>query len=136
LRCWLTLAHELAHAYTHLGYDIDGDNWKTQAFQEADLFICEGLAEWFTAEVIGNFYDRNYELVVTGEKLAAIYDPESPYVIHQYWDGSVHATSEVVRLAMLKCRKLGMTDYKEFEKLLIAESDRMPKAKKEQTSLF
>jgi hypothetical protein len=32
---YVVLAHELAHAYTHLGQDIDGNRWKTDEFARA-----------------------------------------------------------------------------------------------------
>jgi hypothetical protein len=41
-------AHELAHAYTHLGRDIDGERWKTESFAAANLAITEGLAQFYT----------------------------------------------------------------------------------------
>src|SRR6185369_13202635 len=45
------LAHELVHAYTHVGSDIDGEQWEANAFAEAELTIVEGLAEFYTAIV-------------------------------------------------------------------------------------
>jgi hypothetical protein len=41
-------AHELAHAYSHLGKDIDGVRWNTQTFSETELGIVEGLAQYYT----------------------------------------------------------------------------------------
>jgi len=32
----VVLAHELAHAYTHLGRDIDGRRWELQAFRDSE----------------------------------------------------------------------------------------------------
>jgi hypothetical protein len=37
----VVLAHELAHAYTHLGRDIDNEQWATAAFSASDLDIVE-----------------------------------------------------------------------------------------------
>jgi hypothetical protein len=36
------LAHELAHAYTHVGADADGRRWGTTAFQRTDRALLEG----------------------------------------------------------------------------------------------
>ncbi len=44
----VVLAHELAHAYTHLGRDIDNEKWDTEAFAGTDLEIIEGLAQFYT----------------------------------------------------------------------------------------
>jgi hypothetical protein len=40
--------HELAHAYSHLGRDIDGSRWETEAFARAELNIAEGIAQFYT----------------------------------------------------------------------------------------
>lgn len=40
----VVLTHELAHAYTHLGYDIDGANWPGQCFAKTESVLKEGLA--------------------------------------------------------------------------------------------
>jgi hypothetical protein len=42
----VVLAHELAHAYTHLGRDIDNERWDTERFAKSDLDIVEGLAQY------------------------------------------------------------------------------------------
>ncbi|MGD9588733.1 MAG: hypothetical protein AB7Q37_03365 [Pyrinomonadaceae bacterium] len=132
----VTLAHELAHAYTHLGYDIDGENWNTEAFAKANVFIVEGLAQWYTAEVCTNIGGRNYDIYDAYEKDVNNYHAESPYSIHQVWEGGFKVQKEVVRLAMLKCRKQRITDYEGFENLLLAERDAMPGKREVQTALF
>ena len=40
----VTLAHELAHAYTHLGRDIDGAAWRDPGFGLSDRDVLEGGA--------------------------------------------------------------------------------------------
>jgi hypothetical protein len=44
----VVLSHELAHAYTHLGRDIDKERWDTTSFSGADIRIVEGLAQFYT----------------------------------------------------------------------------------------
>jgi hypothetical protein len=51
-------AHELAHAYTHIGRDIDGIRWETEAFAATELKIAEGLAQFYTAAVCTSLSDR------------------------------------------------------------------------------
>jgi hypothetical protein len=41
----VVLAHELAHAFTHIARDIDGRVWATNDFAQADLFLYEGLPQ-------------------------------------------------------------------------------------------
>ena len=47
----VVLAHESAHAYTHLGIDIDGGRWSSSAFAETDLPLKEGLAQYYTLQI-------------------------------------------------------------------------------------
>lgn len=43
----VVLAHELAHAYTHAGLDIDGVRWEASDFRRSELAIVEGLAQYY-----------------------------------------------------------------------------------------
>ncbi|MBM3740920.1 MAG: hypothetical protein FJW39_34690, partial [Acidobacteria bacterium] len=54
----VVLAHELAHAYTHLGRDIDNEKWDTERFAAADLGIVEGLAQFYTHVVCARLEHR------------------------------------------------------------------------------
>jgi hypothetical protein len=47
----VVLAHELAHAFTHIGRDIDRRVWETDDFAKADTFLVEGLAQFYTDRV-------------------------------------------------------------------------------------
>lgn len=42
------LAHELAHAYTHMGLDIDDRKWEIQSFGASEKTVIEGLAQHYT----------------------------------------------------------------------------------------
>ncbi len=44
------LSHELAHGYSHIGYDIDGANWNDNDFMNTDLAVVEGIAEYYSRE--------------------------------------------------------------------------------------
>ena len=55
---FVVLAHELAHAYTHLGYDIDDYDWPTERFHSTDVAIVEGLAQFYTEVVCKNLEDQ------------------------------------------------------------------------------
>jgi len=54
----VVLAHELAHAYTHLGADIDGVRWSGTALSESQLEVTEGLAQYYTARVCERLQDK------------------------------------------------------------------------------
>ncbi len=55
---FVVLAHELAHAYTHLGFDIDGEAWDTTGFSSCELKVVEGLAQYYTEVVCKNLAGR------------------------------------------------------------------------------
>ena len=75
--------HELAHAYSHLGRDIDGKKWETEAFARADLNIVEGIAQFYT-EVGGRKMEtRNPAVLPAYEKLTEI--QQGPYRVHEEW---------------------------------------------------
>ena len=45
------LAHEMAHAYTHLGMDLDGVWWE-DGFWQCDIAVVEGLAQYYTHKTL------------------------------------------------------------------------------------
>jgi len=53
------MAHELAHAYSHLGADTDGKRWDDRAFCASDGYIKEGIAQYYTAKVMKWFRQRH-----------------------------------------------------------------------------
>ena len=44
----VVLTHELAHAYTQLGADIEGRRWAVPSFMKAESALKEGLAQYYT----------------------------------------------------------------------------------------
>ena len=44
--------HELAHAYTQLGADIEGRRWAVNAFARADIELKEGLAQYYMRQIL------------------------------------------------------------------------------------
>ena len=47
------LAHELAHAYTYLGFDRSGARWTARGFSGSQHKLKEGLAQYYTWRVLG-----------------------------------------------------------------------------------
>ena len=109
--------HELAHAYSHLGRDIDGKKWETEAFARADLNIVEGIAQFYT-EVVGRKLEtRNPAVLPAHQKLTEI--QQGPYRVHQEWakqksagkDTLLPQAGEIVRATLVQCRSRGVDDY-------------------------
>jgi hypothetical protein len=109
------LAHELAHAYTHLGADIDGHRWDNEDFYNTKRIVKEALAQYYTHQLVGRLKARMPEAQEAYEQLL----PHQPadYKVQERWikDG---ASAEHVRLAMVLFRRNGASTLEEFEELL------------------
>jgi hypothetical protein len=117
----VVLAHELTHAYTHLGRDIDGVRWHTDSFAGADVNIIEGLAQYYTETLSGNLDHRIPGLFMAYQKL--LEGQSGPYVVHQNWaKGNSHA-KEIVRGSLIECRTRRVIDYEDFGRILERLSD-------------
>lgn len=120
----VVLAHELAHAYTHRGYDIDDGQWLTEKFERADTRIVEGLAQFYTKAVCGHLHDRMPEAEIAFGKLLEKQGPA--YTSFRHWlpgprydpDRGEHSGGEIVRASMIECRKTGITDNAKFVEAL------------------
>jgi hypothetical protein len=111
--------HELAHAYSHLGRDIDGARWDTEAFARTELEIAEGLAQFYTRSVCIKLQDRFPPAKSAYEALLAV--QTGPYKAHAHWGSPEESTGEVVRFTMIKTRSNGIATYEVFK----AELDRV-----------
>ena len=98
----VVLAHELAHSYTHLGADIDGSRWSDAGFYESDLYLIEGLAQYYTDLACRRLECRLPGLLRTFTELLQ-YQPDV-YWTHATWIDEKY-TAEEVRLAMLDVRR-------------------------------
>jgi hypothetical protein len=108
------LAHELAHAYSHVGADADGRRWGTTAFQRTDRALLEGLAQYYTYRVLERLGKQAPGAMDAYEKLL----PHQPAIYRTHVGWLEHHSPEEVREAMLtiRCRDAGT--LAEFEWLL------------------
>jgi tetratricopeptide (TPR) repeat protein len=109
------LAHELAHAYTHLGADIDGHRWDDDAFLNSARAVKEGLAQYYTRQLLHRLKGRIPEALEAYEALL----PNQPdeYRIQETWiEGG--ATPEHMRLAMVLFRRGRKKTLEDFELIL------------------
>lgn len=109
------LAHELAHAFTHLGTDIDGHRWRDDDFDKADLEVTEGLAQYYTSRIVNRLKDRMPEAEDAFKTLLPHQPPA--YQIQGKWI-AMGADPEHIRLAMVKFRRFGARTLDEFELFL------------------
>lgn len=104
--------HELAHAYTHLGYDIDDICWDTAAFAKADLSIVEGIAQFYTGAVSRRLKGRWPEMLDAYEML--LERQSGPYRAHLDWVDQDESGGEVVRFALVECRSTYVDSHDTF----------------------
>ena len=109
----VVLAHELAHAYTHLGRDIDGKEWDQRGFFASDKSVTEGLAQFYAMAVSSKLWQR-YPLAGRAfDKLLTL--QSGPYLAHQDWKKLYSGNgAETVRFAMLVARSKGKVSNDEW----------------------
>jgi hypothetical protein len=106
------LAHELAHAYTHVGFDIDGIRWDTDAFVHTDIFILEGLAQIYSEAVCLAVRKRNPGPLSAMNDLLIYQAPW--YSEHRNWAPTHSHRSEIIRHALIDTRTKGEIEYESF----------------------
>jgi len=113
----VTLSHELAHAYSHLGRDIDGAAWDDQAFADSDADVKEGLAQHYTAVVTERLAARAPSAHSAYSKL--LEHQSGSYLAHQTWFRKPPTQlGEIVRFAMLQARTRGKATDADWRALL------------------
>jgi hypothetical protein len=100
----VVLAHELAHAYTHLGADIDGRRWDSLAFANSTHELIEGLAQYYTYLVCYGLETQMSDVLMTYKELLE-HQPDA-YRTHNPWVENFKP--EGIRLAMLEVRRRGI----------------------------
>jgi hypothetical protein len=112
----VVLAHELAHAFTHIGRDIDRRVWKTEDFAEADTFLVEGLAQFYTDRVCDRLVESRSALRTAFDALNQNQSP--PYCEFHEWKKVGPFVGEAVRQALIDCRISSIKDHLIFRSVL------------------
>jgi hypothetical protein len=115
----VVLAHELAHAYTHLGMDKDGQRWNVEWFQRSERELKEGLAQYYTA-IVCPYLEPYAPGAYNAYKKLLEHQPK-PYQVHLPWLESFKL--EEVRHALLKARRHNLKHVADFnDELELAQS--------------
>ena len=118
----VTLAHELSHAYSHLGRDIDGATWSGAGFGESDLAVIEGLAQFYTTAVVRKLAIRAPGVTIAFNEL--LQHQSEVYHTHEGWlEDSPAERGESVRFAMLRARSRGKVTIEDWLQMLIHTKD-------------
>jgi len=129
---FVVLAHELAHAYSHLGLDIDGVKWDTDAFANAEMMIVEGLAQYYTQSICDKYVGRQPHVMDAFKKL--LEKQSEPYTHFKNWE--INNASEVVRFSMIAARNNNLTKYKNFLEEMAAIKQKLALKNTQQSLLY
>lgn len=120
----VVLAHELGHAYSHVGSDADEHCWSSELFNATETELKEGIAQYYTMRVCQRLADSHPMLLRTFEELLR-HQPDA-YRVHTEWE---NATAERVRLAMLETRRTHFRGtLNEFKARLMIANDQLANA--------
>lgn len=110
----VVLFHELAHAWHHRGFDIDGRQWNTTSFVKSELPVLEGVAQFYA-------WWLSMEAATSEQGVGLAWDSleshqSGPYLAHRDWK-SLHRQLEVIRSAMVSTRRQDSTPvtWEEFD---------------------
>lgn len=122
----VVLTHELAHAYTQLGADIEGRRWPADVFATAEKGLIEGLAQYYTDRVLRRL-ERRYGGALKAYEAMLPRQPK-PYQTHTSWVQNF--SPESVRRAMLEVRRWKEIKLENFaQRLTDAQRELHPKIK-------
>lgn len=119
----VVLTHELAHAYTHMGADIDGARWSEKAFAECDLRIVEGLAQHYTQIICKKIEEKGNNALTAFEKLLNC--QSTIYTLFREWTNGEQA-AERIRFTLLRTRSQKICSYDKFHELMASAPFNMP----------
>ncbi|MBN2565028.1 MAG: hypothetical protein JXB46_04900 [Candidatus Eisenbacteria bacterium] len=110
----IVLTHELAHAYTQLGADIEDRRWPASRFDQAETGLKEGLAQYYTQRVLERLEERHPRAIEVFHAMSGK-QPEV-YQVHIPW--IENRSPESVRRAMLEVRRWQEGRLERFERWL------------------
>jgi hypothetical protein len=107
----VVLTHELAHAFTHAGRDVDDKAWETRAFLGSERAAVEGLAQFYT-QLVCREMRRPQHTEGDSDALSVfelLLDHQSAvYRAHVPWlEQPSKVVGEAVRFALLEERRTG-----------------------------
>ena len=117
----VVLSHELAHGYTHMGSDIDGERWDTYAFQHSERALVEGMAQYYTHLACQRIENRVSGTFAAYNEL--LMNQPDDYRTHLKW---IEAYSpEIVRMAIIEARRNKITAISDFDSILKSAASRL-----------
>lgn len=130
----VVLAHELAHAYTHVGFDTDGNQWRPdEKMLGSDIHIIEGLAQFYTEVFCNRQNGQAPELLGAFNDLLEIQrnNDLTWYTCFENWAKEHGHRNEIIRVAMIETRTRGIQDYQDYLSLIKTYEDKWPQPPEE-----
>ncbi|MEE9215106.1 MAG: hypothetical protein V3U54_10000 [Thermodesulfobacteriota bacterium] len=110
----VVLIHEVAHAYTHLGADIDGKRWDSEGFAKSEHALKEGLAQYYTYLICSQIDNR---VIGTSEAFNALLKRQADdYRSHE--EKMKDSKVEEIRYSLLDVRRKGVSTLDDFHNTL------------------
>jgi hypothetical protein len=107
----ITLVHEVAHAFHHLGKDKDGKHWERMS--GVDKNVLEGLAQYYTHRFAEEYSKYSTNINKAYENILAC--QRGPYRTHLDWINNGY-TAEHIKQTMIAFRR--KNEYKTYEQFL------------------
>lgn len=130
----VVLAHELAHAYTHVGRDIDGNQWNTHDMVNAELKIVEGLAQYYTEAVCERLWPRFPKALEVFNLF--LKNQSKCYTAYLDWFEKGERSGEVIRSALLECRAKSITSHDHLVDVIRHFTEKTPTSRRKQPVLM
>jgi hypothetical protein len=112
----VTVIHELAHAYTHLGADAQGERWDTDHFSNTPSVVKEGLAQYYTHLLARELYHAgDKDIFIAYRRFLRL--QSGPYLVHRKWIFPDRVSPEAMRAAVLEFRRGNILTPSYFEYL-------------------
>lgn len=112
----VVMAHELAHAYSQLGRDVDKWDWPVFFFHQTSKDVVEGIAQFYTELVVQELAPRFPDARRAYQRLLKLHS--GPYLAHLSWKPNDTHRGEIIRAAMMEFRRSGELTHEEFLKRL------------------
>lgn len=126
------LAHELAHAFIHVGFDAVSRRWVGDGFKKTDNSLKEALAQYYAVKVVEELGEKLPDARTSYKALLAVQKGKD-YKLHEPWlDPETGYHPEILRAALIPLRQKGpIKKFDEFAKRLAKEKKAFPVLKAE-----
>ena len=107
--------------------DIDGNRWSNDGFYFSDIYVKEGLAQYYTEKIVQKLEYKIPGIQTAYEKL--LEKQTDAYLIYKKWINKMDIKPEIIRTTLVSLRKKETIKVDEFEFFLESTKNFSNKAK-------